>query len=426
MLRAASPYMKRALAGVVAEAAAPVVILQGAAGVGKTFLVQNDEAFRAFHYVTLADDDVYAEAAADPIAWAATLPRPTVIDEAERVEGLLNAVRQAAPQMPAAQPAFVLVASRELPDEASEGPLLQRFTLFPLTQAELHERRGCVVDDLFERDAVLGFRCRDPRSDLRAKMRIGGFPHSVLHPARTLSRNGAQERPFREYLSLVEDEGIGLGASPEHLIEQGILRKVLANPGISLGQSALAQSCHIDIPTLRAYLEELRVRFFVHRLFALDTPERRRHCFAQTRVHPVDVSVACEAMAAVGSDMASDPATFSKAFKTFCVGQLMAAAQWATVPTTCWHWRKFYRRMREADLVLEREGRLVGITVRNSLAASPQSIGALRLLAEDDRFHRGFIIYMGRSVRKLTDNIWALPASALWEEGAFFPAVPGD
>ena len=412
-------YVKRAIAEVIAGATAPVAVVEGAHGVGKTTLVQNEDAFRGFHYVTLAEKEELARAEAHPAEWAAGLPQPAVIDDAHRIPGLLAAVREVAPQQRGEHPAFVLLSPEHLPSEKMAAPKPAYFTLFPLTQAEICGRPGCIVDDLFEGTVVGKFHSLHTRSDLRTKMRIGGFPYRVLHPARALSPGGESGLPFQNELRIMREKGVGPTTSVDELVGRLLLRKVFTSPGLSLGVDTLARACSVDPSTLTEHLESLYRRFLIHRVSMLDKQQSRKFAFSKTRIHPMDTALAVEALHEEGHDITADPAVFSKVLKTLCVNQLVPAAQWASAPTDYRHWKKFDRRMREVDLVLVRDDRLVGITVRNSIAARHDTIGALRFLAEDERFVRGFIIYMGPFPRQLAENIWALPVSALWESAAF-------
>lgn len=433
-------YIKRSLAGALARATAPVVILEGAHGVGKTTLVKNEPVFRSFHYVTLADKSEFAKAAAQPEEWIANLPRPAIIDDIHRIAFLLETALRAIASECATSLLFVLISSERLRVEDGFGAIVQRFVLFPLTQAEIHQRRGCVVDDLFDGAITQGFHALHTRSDLRVIMRIGGFPARVTRPAATQATRAAQAtrmmRPctteptceLREPCTpdSTANSQTDLPPNPnldiDRLIERSILKKMLSNPGASVSMKSMARACYVDEDTLTSYLELFRSKFLIHCLPLLDrqeAQEMQKTPFAKTRIHPIDTMLVVEALREAGRDIALQPPVFAKVLKTFCIHQIVAAAQWASEPTECCYWRMFDHRKRDTDLVLNRGNRLVGITVRNSVAACCETIGALRLLAQDERFARGFIIYMGTSLRQLTENIWAIPVSTLWERGAF-------
>lgn len=435
-----APYVRRALAESIARATSPIVILEGPRGAGKTSLVLNETVLSHFHYVTLADEEVFERAVQQPVEWVASLSRPAIIDEAQRLDSLIAAVQQIAPKKPVEEPVFILVSSRVLPIEEPKAPeppaqklaekpkgrkkprkplKPQRFTLFPLTQAEMSGRPGCIVDDLFDRELSLNFRSSHPCSDLRTMMRLGGFPHHALH----LADSGPQQRSerVRQGMAKMMAGDDGSKGLIDQMIESSILKKVLASPGIPLGLDAMARACYVDEETLTTHLDSFVEHLLVHCLPDLSKKRKRDRGFGKTRVHPIDTVLAVEALAAMDRDIAVDPYAFGRVLWALCVNQLVAAAQWASEETACCHWKRFDRRVRRVDLVLSRKDRLVGITVRNSVWVRSDTIGALRFLAEDERFVRGFIVYLGSITLRLTEKIWAIPVSALWEKGVFLP-----
>jgi hypothetical protein len=71
----------------------------------------------------------------------------------------------------------------------------------------------------------------------------------------------------------------------------------------------------------------------------------------------------------------------------------------------------------EVDLVLEAPGpRIVGVEVKASSAVSEHDFKGLRTLAEaaGQRFVRGAVLYLGDQRLRFSDDLWALPISALW------------
>lgn len=418
-----SRYVKRALAKALAGAMAPVVVLEGARRTGKTTLVKNEAVFEGFHYVTLADESELARATAQLREWMARLPRPAIIDDAHRNAQLIGEAQRIAADEQAGPLTFVLVTSEVLLHDEEIEPRPERFTLFPLTQAEIHNRTGCIIDDLFDGDVMHRYCNFHTRSELRTMMRVGGYPERVMRPVRALSRQGESMPTWRLGLQEACEACGDVEDDIDQMIERAILGKVLANPGLALGVDAIAASCCVDAATFSGYLEALQNRFLIHRLTLLDKKPQKPTSFAKTRIHMVDSVFAVESLLHTGHDITVQPPVFAKVLRALCFSQLLPALQWASEPTECFHWRKFDHRMREVDLVLKRGDRIVGIKVRNSLAARHDTIGALRILAKDARFARGFIFYMGMTPRHLAENIWAVPVSALWEAEAFLPGL---
>ncbi len=179
----------------------------------------------------------------------------------------------------------------------------------------------------------------------------------------------------------------------------------------------------VDVAAFAGHLGCFADSLAVHCLPKLGKMPREDDPFASVRVYPADTALCVEALRGKGRDIALDHGAFGKAMRAFCINQLVPAAQWAAEPTWCCHWRRFDRKVRSVDLVLARKGRLVGIQMRNSAVVRGGDVGVLRLLEKDKRFERGYILYQGASTVRLSERVWALPVSALWEEWAFCPVV---
>lgn len=79
-------YIPRPLGARIVAAHSNVVVLEGARAVGKTMLAKKEIAPCGFEYVTLADDATYQLAKTDISTWVRNLPKPVIIDEAQRIE----------------------------------------------------------------------------------------------------------------------------------------------------------------------------------------------------------------------------------------------------------------------------------------------------------------------------------------------------
>ena len=300
----------------------------------------------------------------------------------------------------------------------------QCLTLFPLTQAELCERDGCVVDDLFDRRPQLDFHSTCTLSDLRTMMRVGGFPAYATQAAHLHPQERSAE--VRQRIRAMLDDGAPPKADMDRLVERSILKRLLSCPGLPLGLNAVARACYVDPPTLTAHLGFFLDRLLAHRVAHLGK-RNRNLAFAKTRLYPLDTTFSVEALRDDELDIAVSPVAFGRVLRGLCIGQLLPAAQWASEPTECCHWKLLERNVKPnakaVDLVLLRKDRLVAIKVRNSLLVRADQLGGLSILAKDERFVHGFVIYLGSTVMQLADNIWAIPVSALWERSAFHPSA---
>lgn len=79
----------------------------------------------------------------------------------------------------------------------------------------------------------------------------------------------------------------------------------------------------------------------------------------------------------------------------------------------------FYRDRdgREIDFILERrDGTVVALEVKSSASVRGDSFKHMKWLRDKigDRFHAGYVIYLGKQTLSFGDRMYALPLSALW------------
>jgi hypothetical protein len=97
---------------------------------------------------------------------------------------------------------------------------------------------------------------------------------------------------------------------------------------------------------------------------------------------------------------------------------MLAAAQWSRARPDAFYWRN--TRQEEVDVVLrDGTGRLVGVEVKSASSVSLQDARGLAALDHDRPLHRGFIVYRGTEVKRLSEKFWALPIEALGSATAF-------
>ena len=101
--------------------------------------------------------------------------------------------------------------------------------------------------------------------------------------------------------------------------------------------------------------------------------------------------------------------------ETFVGTELLRLISWSVSRPELHHYRTHAGA--EVDFVLEgRDGRIVGVEVKSSATVEGRDVRGLRSLAEDagSRFHRGIVLYAGRTVVPFGERLHALPISALW------------
>lgn len=414
-------YYSRPLAREIANAQSKVIVLEGARAVGKTSLVQKELGGLGYAYLSLANSSTFQQAQENIDLWVSNIERPAIIDEAQRIADLPLAIKEVVDRTSSSRPQFILTGSASINKGGLDGqdPLTrrsQRFTLFPLTQAEIEGRKGSIVDSLFELDPNRGFSTTFTKQQVLPMMRIGGFPTYVT-TAKPMSDRTRGKLIQSDIVSVLGDTLL-----PEERIDRDkawrLLNKILTAPGCILNVSALSNECDLSAITVTRYMSIFQRRYLIHTLQNLAVPPRKQE-FARSKVHPIDTTFSIETLRKAGSDIAHDSALLGRVFESFVVNQVVPAAEWASSHTDCFYWREAGKKPKEVDLVLLREGKLVGIEVKYSTRVQKHDFSSLNTLANDDRFHRGYIIYAGSEIVRHADNMWALPVAALWEANAF-------
>lgn len=93
-----------------------------------------------------------------------------------------------------------------------------------------------------------------------------------------------------------------------------------------------------------------------------------------------------------------------------------AQLEWSPTRAQIFHWRDSKAR-REVDLVLRRDdGSLIGIEVKSAGSVDTRDTQGLRAFVEHagDAVTRCVILYTGRTVAEVGENIWAVPVSSLF------------
>ncbi len=384
----------------------PVTVVVGPRACGKTTLVRHlvDDGFYN-RYVSLADPDTRASAAASPRLFIETLPFGTVLDEAQLVPGLLTPIKDIVDA--GGRPGqFLLTGSTrvDLPTMGGSNPLAGRYTRFelgPLNAAERHHRPATSLSHLLDGTPsdLHGVDLDGPGHDAEAN--ATGFPLLI-------TTNADQRRWRRDYLRSVIPETL---TASDHTVDHQRLTRFLAGiagrSGHELVLTSLTTDLSIDRRTAARYLdllEELRLirRLPGLRMKATDT-ER-----AVPKLHMTDPILVSPDPGGVGDDRRG------AMLETFMVNEIATQIEWIGGADGLYHWRD--RRRHEVDLVIDRDGGFIPIEIKRAREVPRNARAGLDAFRDRYRsqFRRGIILYAGQHTLPLGDDIWAVPITTLW------------
>lgn len=420
-------YIPRPLGARIVAAHSNVVVLEGARAVGKTMLAKKEIVPYGFEYVTLADEATYQLAKTDISTWVRNLPKPVIIDEAQRIEALPLAVKEVVDELGATYsshgiPQFILTGSASLNRKGLDGqnPLTRRarnFELHPLTQREIHLASGkSIVDLLWSAQPNLKYQSPMDAKEISVLLTKGGFPRYALN---NIVSSNELSHLVKSDIDNTLGDALLPGEKIDTAIANAILKSLLALPGNILNVSRMASELGRDGRTIERYIDIFERRFLIRKLPNLAL-QAHKQTQSRPKIHPIDSSFSIEEFKQAGKDIFGDDRTLlGSVLESYVVSQIVPEAQWSSRFPDAFYWRQAGKYPKEVDLVLLNNNELIGIEVKSASNARPADFDGLNALSEDPRFIRGFLVYTGKKIIRHRANIWAIPLEALWDNDAF-------
>ncbi len=388
----------------------PVLFVRGARQAGKTTLVRDllPPRFSA-QYVTLDNAAVLSAAQADPAGFVAKLPRPAVIDEAQKAPGLFPAIKEQVDRerFPGG---FILTGSANvmagLRVADSLAGRMETFTLWPLSKAELEGSGANVVDRFFAGQMDWG---KSSDMDMVRAVAVGGYPEAVVRPLprrrRAWFESYATAIVERDVRDLAKIQDVGAVAA--------LLRLLATRAGQLLSYADISRSLGLPQTTLKRYMALLRATFLVWELPAWSANLGKR----LTKAPKLMFTDTGLAMALLGQDEAglvTKRGQLGNLLENYVAAEVAKQAAWAQTRVTLHHFRAYAGQ--EVDFILEDgQGRMAGVEVKATATPRSDDFKGLKLLAEafPDRFVRGVVLHLGDQAIPFGNNLWALPVAGL-------------
>lgn len=406
----------------------PVVIVEGARAVGKTWLLRE---LRKSNHIrasfTLTEPTQLAAASENPLSWLRSLPTPFAIDEAQLLPELPMALKTLLDET-GESIQCVLTGSAAIGRTGLGGtdPLARRssrLTLEPLSEAELAAPQigvWSVIDQLFH--GTPDPAATDPLpADWESRIILGGLPrYRVMNAERSFST--LQRQIDQDVHSLLTDDVLP-GERNDARIAHDVLTHLLMHPGGELNIAAISRAVSIDTRTVNRYVDILEQRFLVHEIPNFHRPTKKS-TRSTAKCYPADSALSAAALLATDRTM-TEAATRGGLMETHVTQQIMAHLGWAETVCTLTHWRENKSgRTNEVDLVLQDDqGRLVAIEIKAASAVSSSHFKGIRAFKTyyGERFHRGYVISTGDHAVSFGEDMWAIPLASLsnlglWQE----------
>lgn len=355
----------------------PVVVVTGPRQAGKSTLLR--QTLSQWQMLSLEDLDMREFAQSDPRAFLQRYPAPLIIDEAQRVPGLLSYIQTAVDQS-GLMGQYVLSGSQQF-------SLLAGVTQSLAGRASLIELHPLRLKELADGG--------DMPTSLDRYLLQGGYP--AVH-----ARGLDVQRYYADYVaSYVERDVRSLSAVQDLGHFQRFMRLCAARTGQLLNLNALANDCGISQPTANAWMNLLEASFIVKRI----APYHRnfgKRLVKTPKLYFLDTGL-CAWLLGIASerDMQSHYAR-GALFETWAVTE---ALKWRAVRGNAqplYFWRDNIGN--EVDLLLEQDGILTLVEVKAGQTFQPSWLRALntvqRHMAEPTR---NAVLYGGDLTALRTD-----------------------
>lgn len=384
----------------------PIVVLTGARQVGKSTLLLNAEPFRDWRFHSLDDFDTLRQACEKPDALWAGADR-VVLDEVQKAPELLSAVKQAVDRQPR-RLRFVLSGSANLlrmkqVSESLAGRAVY-FVLDPMTLGEVNEvEQPNVLSRILAGDwpeeASLPDSPPDPASILL---------RGLMPPLLTLGSVQAWVHWWEGYVSTYLERDLRQVSQIDALLDfRRIMELMGLRSGQLLNQSEVARDAQLTQPTVHRYLNLLETTHLFERVPAY-TASRTTRMLKSPKAFWNDPGLAIFLSGYFDLDDLRKAREYGAYFETLIYHHLRVLARLMTPSARLYFWRT--RAGAEVDFVLEHGRRVLAIEVKHS--PNPgygDTVGLRTFLAEHPKALGGLLLHNGQDIRRLDQNILALP-----------------
>jgi predicted AAA+ superfamily ATPase len=391
-----------------------VVLLLGARQVGKSTLAEAiGRAQGAADTVTLDDATTRAAVEADPSGFVASLPRPVVVDEVQRSQDLLLAIKEAV-DVDTSAGQFLLTGSANLLTAPSIHEALtgrtEIVTLWPLAQSEIERSRENFVDRLFARDIPSLETATQGRVAFVERAVRGGYPEAHSRSQRR------RERWFESYLESLVLRDLRDVSDIRKTGEIPRLLRLIASQAANLYKAErMSRDLGISTKTVQSYTDLLETVYLVKRVRAW-RPNIGGREVTTPKIYVVDSGLLAYLLGADAHRAATDDQITGKLFENFVAMEVARLLDWAETSATQYHYRD-RSSSDEIDLVLEsRSGEIACVECKAAATVTYEDYRAMVKFRDSwgQRFVAGVVLYTGARTRPLTERIWAVPVAALW------------
>ncbi|MHB8760887.1 MAG: ATP-binding protein [Coriobacteriia bacterium] len=359
---------------------AQVVVLSGPRQCGKTTLAREFLSPDLLNYFDLENPTSLARLD-EPMTALGTLEGLVVIDEVQRRPDLFPVLR-------------VLV---------DRNPSPARFLVLGSASGELERQSSESLAGRAERISIGGFTLAEVGADEQDRLwERGGFPRSFLAGVDTDS--AVWRSQFVQ--TLLERDMPQWGVSVPAAALRRLWTIVAHYHGQTWNASDAARTLDVSQPMIKRYLDLLTDANVVRQLQPYHANLKKRQV-KSPKVYVRDTGILHRLLGITGQKDLVEHPKVGASWEGFVIEQLLALERHEDV----WFWAT--HQGAEMDLVIQREGRLLGVEIKRTDA--PKITPSVRIALEDLGLERVAIVYPGTKRYPLASSVGAVPLQDLAE-----------
>ncbi|MBO9619015.1 MAG: ATP-binding protein [Niabella sp.] len=406
---------QRYMAGPVTEALTdtPVILINGARQTGKSTFCRQlmEEGIFSGQMITLDDATILGAAKTDPTGFLIDLGPRVIIDEIQRVPGLLLSIKKLVDEN-RKERRYILTGSADvmmLPKVAdSLAGRIEIHKLWPLSQIELFESPSAFLQTLITPNSHYQSRKIKWEAIITA-IKTGGYPEAVQR-----SSEARRERWFESYLTAILQKDIRDLSNIEGLSQlPNILHLIATRAGSTVNFSDIARLAGIKNTTFQRYMALLEHIFLLVKIPAW-TPNSEGQFVKSPKVLLNDTGMLCHLVGESAESLLRNRTTAGLLFENFVTLELLKQLSWNKIALKAYHFS--IHSGAEVDLVLEdKKKQLYGIEIKSKATVTADDFKGLKRLAEfaGKKFQRGIVLYTGDQVVGFGEGFQAVPVGNL-------------
>ena len=362
-------------------------------------------------YLTLDDRQSQQSAQDDPVSFLSFYEGKTVaIDEIQKATDLISVIKMMVDKNNAPGQ-FLLTGSAEVLSQPSTVDSLAGrvapVRLRTLAVGEILKARPLFFEMLQSKSWPTNFIYHDKKEIFDLAL-AGGYPEvqgknsvdrMIWH---TDYRDVLIERDLRNIKNIRRMDRL-----------KKLITALSAWSGKYLNKDYIASALQISNPTLDTYLYVLSALYLFDEIPAWSDTDYKR-VGKQSKIYCTDTGFMSSMLNYEPDKIMDDSDKSGKLIETFVYNQIAAIADLHR------HWEIFhYRdaRQREIDLLVKTPERVFGIEVKTGRTVKSDDAKHLKWFKDNMKLDAPFfgaVLYSGNTVSPLGDDIYAVPASALW------------